>query len=91
MRGKNWADKIGTAADLQDECIPRLPLIEIAGNARVLLEHHCGVTEYGRQRIVVQTKDNMVVITGDRLELTKMTADQLIISGTIYSVELLGR
>lgn len=91
MRGKNWADKISAAADLQDECIPGLPLIEIAGNARVLMEHHCGVTEYGRQRIVVQTKDNLVAVSGDGLELTKMTADQLIISGTIYAVELLGR
>lgn len=91
MRGRNWADRIGVAADLQDECIPGLPLIEIAGNVRVLMEHHCGVTEYGKRRIVVQTKDNLVAVEGDNLELTKMTSDQLIISGTIYSVALLGR
>lgn len=91
MRGRNWADKIGAAADLQDECIPGLPLIEIVGNVRVLIEHHCGVTEYGKQRIVVQTKDNLVAVEGDNLELTKMTSDQLIISGTIYSIALLGR
>ena len=91
MRRRNWADKIGAAADLQDECIPGLPLIEISGNIRVLMEHHCGVTEYGKQRIVVQTKDNLVAVEGDNLELTKMTSNQLIISGTINSVALLGR
>ena len=91
MRGRNWADRIGAAADLQDECIPGLPLIEIAGNVRVLIEHHCGVTEYGTQRIVVQTKGNLVAVEGDSLELTKMTANQLIISGTICSVSFFGR
>lgn len=91
MRGRNWADKIGAVTDLQDECIPGLPLIEIVGNVRVLIEHHCGVTEYGKQRIIVQTKDNLAAVEGDNLELTKMTSDQLIISGTIHSVALIGR
>ena len=91
MRGRNWTDRIGAAADLQDECVPGLPLIEIAGNIRVLIEHHCGVTEYGTQRIVVQTKGNLVSVEGDGLELTKMTASELIITGTIHSVSLFGR
>ena len=91
MGKRNWADRIGAATDLQDECIPGLPLIEIVGNIRVLIEHHCGVTEYGKQRIVVQTKGNLVAVEGDDLELTRMTAEQLIISGTIFSVSFLGR
>ena len=91
MRERNWANRFADATDLQDTSLPGLPLIEIAGNIRVLMEHHCGVKEYGRQRIVIQTKDNLVAVEGDGLELTKMTPQQLIVSGTIHSVTLLGR
>ena len=91
MRRINWTNRIASATDLQDEYIPGLPLIEIAGNIRVLIENHCGVTEYGKQRIVAQTKVNLVAVEGEDLELTKMTAEQLIISGRIFSVEFLGR
>lgn len=91
MRGFHWTNKISASTDLQDECIPGLPLIEIAGNVRVLIENHCGVTEYGKQRIVAQTKVNLVAVEGEGLELTKMSSEQLIISGKIFSVEFLGR
>lgn len=91
MGHKNWADKIGAATDLQDECVPGLPIIEIAGDRRVLIENHCGVIEYGKQRIVVQIKGNYISVTGENLELTKMTPQQLIISGSVHSVELIGR
>lgn len=87
-RGMKWVDRISAAADLQEESIPALPLVEIAGDRRVLIEHHCGVTHYGRERIVVQVKFGQIAVSGDCLELTKMTAQQLIISGCIYGVEL---
>ena len=90
-RRKNWADRLSAAADLQEECIPNLPLVEIAGDRRVLIEHHCGVVEYGRERIIVQVKHGQIGILGDCLELTKMTPHQLIISGRIRSVDLYGR
>ena len=91
MDRKNWSAKLGDAIDLQDAAVPGLPVIEIVGNIRVLMEHHCGVTEYGNKRIVVKMKKNMVAVDGDCLELTKMTSDQLIITGTIYGVSLFGR
>lgn len=89
--GTKWTQRLTSAADLEDECIPGLPLIEIVGDKRVLIEHHCGVTEYGKQRIVVQVNRNCVCVSGEELVLTKMTPQQLIISGTIHSVELTGR
>ena len=91
MRDRNWANRFADATDLQDTSLPGVPLIEIAGNRRVLMEHHCGVKEYGRQRIVIQTKDNLVAVEGEMLELTKMTPQQLIVSGKIHAVTLLGR
>lgn len=85
---KHLMERIIMAADLNDEPIPGLPLVEIAGDRRVLIEHHCGVTQYSRCRIGVRVKYGTVLIIGTQLELTQMTTYQLIITGKIESVQL---
>lgn len=86
--GKHFMERIAAAADLESEPIPGLPLVEIAGDRRVLIEHHCGVTQYGRCRISVRVKFGTVIIMGTGLELTRMTGQQLIITGKISCVQL---
>ena len=88
---KNFLDHLSVAADLQDEAIPGLPLVEILGNRRVLIEHHCGVTEYGADQICVKVKQGAIAIFGCNLELALMTKDRLIVSGCIGGVKLIGR
>ena len=80
--------RITDAADLQDELLPGVPLVEIAGDGRVLIEHHFGVTEYGRCQVCVRVKYGFVIVTGSRLEFSRMTRDILIISGRIDCVRL---
>lgn len=87
-RDKLFMERLTNAADLQDAPIPGLPLIELAGDRRVLMENHCGVTEYGRERICVKVKFGQVCICGQELNLAKMTKSQLIVCGKIQSVEL---
>lgn len=81
-------ERITAATDLSDEPIPGVPLVEIAGEKRVLIEHHCGVTEYGRCQICVKVKFGFVMVMGQRLELARMTKEQLIITGKIECVKL---
>ncbi len=86
---KGFLERLSLAADLPDEPLPTLPLIEIAGDRRVLIEHHCGVTEYSTQVIRVKVKYGHVCIEGACLTLSHMTKGQLIISGSIHSVHLI--
>ena len=80
--------RLASNADLQDEPIPGLPVIELAGDRRVLIENHCGVTEYGRERIRIKVKFGQVSVCGQELELARMIKGQLVITGKIHSVEL---
>ncbi len=84
-------NRLSSAADLPDEPFPGVPLIEIAGQNRVLVEHHCGVTEYGTHQIQVRVKYGYVCVCGQGLELARMTKGQLIITGRIESIRLIGR
>ena len=89
MEGKRTiAQRLARAADLPDEPIPGLSLIEIAGDQRVLVEHHKGVIQYGQEEIRIRTGFGEISVTGLAMTLTKMTKGQLIISGEIRGIGL---
>lgn len=81
-------ERLTMAADLPDEAIPRLPLVEIAGDRRVLIENHLGVVAYGTEQICVKVTYGTLSVCGCNLELARMTKGQLIVSGMIDKVVL---
>ena len=83
--------RLTESADLPAEALPRVPLVELAGDRRVLIENHKGVTEYGTEKICVQLSYGHLCICGTGMELSRMTKEQLVISGRIDSVTLLRR
>lgn len=84
-------ERLEDGADLQGEPLPSRPIVEIAGDRRVLIENHFGVTQYSREKIGVKVKYGQVMVCGCGLELTRMTKEQLVISGRIDSVTLIRR
>lgn len=76
---------------LPGELLPGQSLIELAGDGRVLVENHGGVTEYSRCRIGAGVSFGQVVVCGEQLELAQMTQQQLVIVGKITSVTLVKR
>lgn len=90
-KGKHWTQRLTDAADLPAEPLPGLTIIELAEDRRVLIERHQGVTEYCRDRIKVKVRFGSVCVCGCGLELSRMSRDQLVISGRIDSVQLCRR
>lgn len=90
-RKQEFFYRLTDGMDLPGEPLPGQPIIEIAGESRVLIENHCGVKEYSRERIGIQVKYGMVCVCGSCLELKHMTSQQLVISGKIDTVTLLRR
>ena len=81
-------ERLTMAADLPDEAIPRLPLVEIAGDRRVLIENHLGVIAYGTEQICVRVTYGTLTVCGCQLELARMTRGQLIVTGRIDKISL---
>ncbi len=87
----SWMERVVNGADLPDASLPGQPLLELYGDRRVLIEHHGGVTEYGREKIQVRVRYGYLCICGSCLELARMTGDQLVIRGVIESVSVVRR
>ena len=66
----------------------RETIVEIVEQRRVLIENHRGVIAYGEEKILVNVRFGAISICGQRLELTHMTKEQLVVCGSIHSVEL---
>lgn len=87
-RGRSIWQKLAEEADLGGESTPGVPIVELAGDCRVLIENHFGVKEYSRERIAVKVKYGVICVCGCQLELMRMTAERLVISGRIDTVTL---
>lgn len=84
----NIFEKVALAVDLPGESVPGCPLIEIAGDRRVLIENHRGVVQYGETEICLRVSYGYVKICGCDLRLIRMTRQQVIISGRVDGVAL---
>lgn len=85
----NLFDHAVLGVDLPAEAAPMQTLIEIAGEHRVLIENHKGVTVYGCNRIHIKATYGLVCVCGGNLKLARMTKQQLVIMGRIEGVSLL--
>ena len=88
MSNRNWIQRIADGMELENETLPMVPVIEIAGDKRVLIERHSGITEYSCEKIGVRVRYGTVCICGNGLEVTRMSGEQLVISGRIDAVQL---
>jgi len=81
-------EKLADEMDLIGESIPGQPIVEIAGDRRILIENHFGITQYSCEKICVNVKFGQIAIGGCNLELRTMTRDQLVITGRIDTVTI---
>ena len=88
-RNKRFMEQIAVAADLEGMPLPGMPIIEISGEHRVLVEHHQGVVSYGDDEICVKVNYGMVRVRGSQLNLSCMTREKLMIIGCIDDVKLM--
>lgn len=87
-RGSYFLERLTEGSDLSVEPLPGQPIIELAGDHRVLVENHFGVKAYSREKIVVKVKFGLVHVCGCGLEMMRMTKDQLVIRGRIDGITL---
>jgi len=74
--------------DMAAQPMPGVPIVEMAGNKRLLIENHQGVMEYGKSRISILVKFGKIHVTGTDLEISYMSRQQLIITGCIDAVSI---
>ena len=92
MRDKGTLfDKVAFHTELPTEVIPGMPLVEIVGCRRVLVENHKGISMYGCKEIHINVSYGKLCVCGAGLELARMTNKQLVITGQIDTISVYRR
>jgi len=68
-----------------------LPIVELVGQGRLLIENHQGVLSYSTEEIKIKVCYGCVIITGEKLQLMEMSRIKLAICGRIDGLQILGR
>lgn len=68
-----------------------MPIVEICGNERVLIENHRGIIAYGYNEIRIKSRIGCICVCGSQLRLSRMSNTKLVITGKICNVTLQGR
>lgn len=85
---KHVLSKAIDAIELDAELHPTLPILEIAGYSRVLIENHMSIISYSQENISIRVNYGSICICGEGLMITKMAKEQLIIQGMINLVKI---
>ena len=86
---KGLVEKLMHAAELHNEPLPGVPLLELSGTRRVLIENHGGVTQYTQQEICIKVRYGLICVCGTGLELACMSKERLVITGCIDAIRLM--
>lgn len=90
-RRESLLERFARSVDLHTEPLPGLPLAEIAGENRVLIENHKGIVKYSCSEILTKVCFGYFRIYGKGLNVLQMTKEQLIVGGCIDGIQLIRR
>lgn len=81
-------ERLAARLDLPAEVMAGAPRVTVTGKQRVLVENHRGVLAYTEQEVSVGGKTARVRIRGDGLLLRAMDRNSLLVTGTIFGIDM---
>lgn len=89
MKNGSILRRLTERAGLPAESLPGVPLLELSGDDRILIENHECVIGYSDKEIEVRTKFGLYKISGDAMVLACVQKEQLVIHGKVDSILLI--
>jgi len=80
-------EKIVKALELPKEILLNIPKIILLGNKSVVIENYKGILLFEDDTIKVNTNSGILGVSGRKLKITEINADDLLIEGRIKTIE----
>ena len=81
-------ERVAGALDLPADMLAGLPRVELVGDQELRMENHRGILAYSAEEIHISGGRIIVRVKGAGMELRAMNANELLIGGRIFGVEL---
>lgn len=90
-RSRKLLENVLDAVHLDSELQPKLPVLELAGDQRVLVENHKSVIHYSDEQVLIRVDYGQLSVKGCGLKLVRLGREQLVITGRIDCIMLCRR
>jgi sporulation protein YqfC len=84
---KTIREKFIELLELPKELVLNTPRLTMVGNSDLMVENHKGIVEFGDKGVKIITGTGIIKITGFGLLIKEITSEDIIISGSIDSIE----
>lgn len=82
-------EKLASALELPKELLLNIPKIILLGNKSVVIENYKGILLFEDDTIKINTNSGIVGISGRKLKITEINADDLLVEGKIKAIEFM--
>ena len=82
---------IHNAMEQKQDLLKTVPIAELAGYNRLLVENHQGVLAYSPLEIQMKVSFGKIAVTGTNLQLMQISREQLVITGRITGIQVIER
>ena len=88
-RKTNIKEELSAAFEIPKEVVLNMPLISLKGREEVVIENYRGIIEYTTEKIRINTASGVFKLTGEKMLIKCLDADNIVICGVINSTEFL--
>jgi len=82
-------EKMGEVLEIPKELVMDTGKVTVIGQKQLLLENHKGIVEYEDFRIKVNTREGIIQLEGNGMDIKEITSEDIMVSGDIYSIQFL--
>ena len=82
----NLKEKLANTLSLPKEVALDLPVVTATGRSELTIENYKNLIEFTDTAIRIRTREGTISITGERLTLQQITAENLLIKGRVSEI-----
>ena len=91
MKKPQILSDVKAITEYKTELLSKVPLVELAGQNRILIENHLGVLAYSLEQVQIKVSYGQISVKGSNLQLKQLNQEQLVITGQIAVLQIEGR
>ncbi|MGE5328331.1 MAG: sporulation protein YqfC [Deltaproteobacteria bacterium] len=82
-------EKMGEVLEIPKELVLDTGKLTIVGQKQLFLENHKGIVEYEDFRIKVNTREGIIQLEGNGMDIKEITSEDIMVTGEIYTIQFL--
>ncbi len=87
---ENIKENVSDVLELPKEITLNLPKVTMVGNTQIRIENHKGIIEYNENKIRINSKIGIIVITGKNLFIRNIIKEEVLLEGEFENVQIGG-